>query len=116
MLRPFWCNDSTTTLRTLDDWLATHGDLSLSPTPTVACAQSRRRTSFSMMPHRKHPGAPRVITPLAGLVHDRESAADYEHNHIRTATKGEFIATSLASRASSAQRPIVACAYAAGLN
>src|SRR6516165_9519310 len=35
---------------------------------------------------------------------------------IRTATKGEFIATSLVSRASSAQRPIVACAYAAGLN
>jgi len=33
MLRPFWCNDSTTALRTLDDWLATHGDLSQSPTP-----------------------------------------------------------------------------------
>jgi len=31
MLRPFWCNDSTTTLRTLDDGLAKHGDLSLSP-------------------------------------------------------------------------------------
>src|SRR6516225_8240833 len=35
---------------------------------------------------------------------------------IMTPNKGEFIATSLASRASSAQRPIVACAYAAGLN
>src|SRR5262249_35065330 len=80
MLRPFWCNDSTTTLRTLDDWLATHGDLSLPPTPTVACAQSRRRTSFSMMPHRRHRGAPRVIAALAGLVHDRESAADYERD------------------------------------
>ena len=33
MLRPFWCNDSTTTLRTLDDWPFVHGDLSLSPTP-----------------------------------------------------------------------------------
>jgi hypothetical protein len=33
MLRPFWCNDSTTTLRTLDDWPFMHGDLSLSPTP-----------------------------------------------------------------------------------
>src|SRR6516165_12134148 len=35
---------------------------------------------------------------------------------IRKPNKGEFIATSLASRTSSAQRPIVACAYAAGLN
>jgi hypothetical protein len=33
MLRLFWCNDSTTTLRTLDDWPFMHGDLSLSPTP-----------------------------------------------------------------------------------
>ena len=33
MLRPFWCNDSTTTLPTLDDWPFMHGDLSLSPTP-----------------------------------------------------------------------------------
>jgi hypothetical protein len=31
------------------------------------------------------------------------------------ATKGELIATSLASQPSSAQTPIVACAYAAGL-
>jgi hypothetical protein len=31
MLRPFWCNDSTTTLRTLDDWPFTHRDLSLVP-------------------------------------------------------------------------------------
>jgi hypothetical protein len=29
MLRPFWCNDSTTTLRTLDDWPFTHGDLAV---------------------------------------------------------------------------------------
>jgi hypothetical protein len=35
---------------------------------------------------------------------------------IRTATKGEFIATSLASKPSSAQKPIVAWTYAAGLN
>ena len=106
MLRPFWCNDSTTTLRTLDDWPGIHGDLSLSPDThegtfavssndrqshgqaagaarqvTVVRAQSRRRTRFSMMPHRRHRGAPRVIAALAGLVHDRESAADYEHNH-----------------------------------
>src|SRR5215471_8648759 len=33
MLRPFWCNDSTTTLRTFDDWSGIHGDLSQSPTP-----------------------------------------------------------------------------------
>ena len=31
ILRPFWCNDSTTTLRTLDDWPFRHGDLSESP-------------------------------------------------------------------------------------
>jgi len=31
MLRPFWCNDSRTTLRTLGDWSFTHGDSSLSP-------------------------------------------------------------------------------------
>jgi hypothetical protein len=31
MLRPFWCNDSTTTLRTLDHWPVIHGDLYLSP-------------------------------------------------------------------------------------
>ena len=30
MLRPFWCNDSTTTLRTLDDWPFTHGGTPLS--------------------------------------------------------------------------------------
>src|SRR5215468_9858528 len=79
MLRPFRCNDSATTLRTLDDWPGIHGDLSLSPDThegtfavpsnappiarqaagaarqvTVVRAQSRRRTSFSMMPHRRH--------------------------------------------------------------
>jgi hypothetical protein len=26
MLRPFWCNDSTAALRTLDDWPFMHGD------------------------------------------------------------------------------------------
>ena len=26
-------------------------------------------------------GAPRVMAALAGLVHDAQSAADYEHNH-----------------------------------
>src|SRR5215472_8548492 len=43
MLRPFWCNDSTTTLRTLDDWLATHGDLSQSPNPPMEgrCLKNR---------------------------------------------------------------------------
>src|SRR5262249_38067292 len=45
MLRPFWCDDSTTTLRTLDDWLATHGDLSLSPDPPMEgrCFKNRAR-------------------------------------------------------------------------
>jgi hypothetical protein len=37
MLRPFWRNDSTTTLRTLDNWSGIHGDLSQSPTPMKAC-------------------------------------------------------------------------------
>src|SRR5215469_1579416 len=82
MLRPFWCNDSTTTLRTLDDWLATHGDLSLSPTPngvTVASVygrQSRRRLSSTMMVHGGHWGAPSVMAAFAGFVHDRESTAN----------------------------------------
>jgi hypothetical protein len=63
--------------------------------------------------HAGHRSAPLVIAALAGLVHDRQSAADYEHNHlIITASKGEFIATSLASRASSAPGPIVAWTYA----
>ena len=31
MLRPFWCNDSATTLRTLDDRPVTHGDILLVP-------------------------------------------------------------------------------------
>jgi hypothetical protein len=35
---------------------------------------------------------------------------------IRATNKGEFMATSLASQLSSAQRPIVAWAYAAGVN
>ena len=88
MLRPFWCNDSTATLRTLDDWAGIHGDLCprhpMQGRVTVACVygrQSRRRLSFTMMVHGGHWGAPRVMAALAGLVHDRESAADYEHNH-----------------------------------
>jgi hypothetical protein len=28
-----------------------------------------------------HRSTPRVIAALAGFVHDRQSAADYEHNH-----------------------------------
>ena len=43
--------------------------------------QSRRRLSFTMMVHGGHWGAPRVMAALAGLVHDRQSAADYERNH-----------------------------------
>jgi hypothetical protein len=35
---------------------------------------------------------------------------------IMTLIRGVFIATSLLRRPSSAQRPIIACAYAAGLN
>ena len=34
-----------------------------------------------MMVHGGHWGAPSVMAAFAGLVHDRESAADYEHNH-----------------------------------
>jgi hypothetical protein len=34
-----------------------------------------------MMVHGGHWGAPRVIAALAGFVHDRQSAADYERNH-----------------------------------
>ena len=43
--------------------------------------QSRRRLSFTMMVDGGHWGAPRVIAALAGFVHDRQSAADYERNH-----------------------------------
>ena len=43
--------------------------------------QSRRRLSFTMMVHGGHRGAPGVIGAFAGLVHDRQSAADYERNH-----------------------------------
>src|SRR5262245_27771247 len=45
ILRPFWRNDSTTTLRTLDDWPFTHGDLSQSPTPIMGgiCLRNRAR-------------------------------------------------------------------------
>ena len=32
------------------------------------------------MPHGGNWGAPSVITALAGSVHDRQSATDYEHN------------------------------------
>jgi hypothetical protein len=43
--------------------------------------ESRRRLSFRVVPHGGHWSAPRVIAALAGLVHDRQSAADYEYNH-----------------------------------
>ena len=42
MFRPFWCNDSTTTLRTLDDWASIHGDLKLSPEPMKGHSLKRR--------------------------------------------------------------------------
>ena len=32
------------------------------------------------VPGREHRIAPRVIAALAGFVHDRQSAADYEHD------------------------------------
>jgi len=32
-----------------------------------------------------HRSAPGVIAALAGLVHDRQSAADYEYNHDKNA-------------------------------
>jgi hypothetical protein len=43
--------------------------------------ESRRRLSFRVVPHGGHRSAPRVIAALASLVHDRQSAADYEYNH-----------------------------------
>jgi hypothetical protein len=42
MLRPLWCNDSSTTLRTLDDWTVIHGDL-LSPSHEKRCPKNRAR-------------------------------------------------------------------------
>jgi hypothetical protein len=45
---------------------------------------SRRRLSFRVVPHGGHRSAPRVIAALAGLIHDRQSAADYEYNHDKT--------------------------------
>ena len=43
-----------------------------------------RGPSFYVMVHGGHRSAPRVIAALAGLVHDRQSAADYEYNHDKT--------------------------------
>jgi hypothetical protein len=40
-----------------------------------------RGLSFYVVPGREHRIAPRVIAALAGFVHDRQSAADSEHNH-----------------------------------
>jgi hypothetical protein len=41
-----------------------------------------RGPSFYVMPYDGgHRSAPGVITALAGLVHDRQSTADYEYNH-----------------------------------
>jgi hypothetical protein len=40
-----------------------------------------RGLSFRVVPHDGHRSAPRVIAALTGLVHDRQSAADYEYNH-----------------------------------
>jgi hypothetical protein len=38
-------------------------------------------SSFNMMVQRGHWGAPSVMAALAGFVHDRQSAANHEHNH-----------------------------------
>jgi hypothetical protein len=40
-----------------------------------------RGLRFYVVPHGGHRSAPRVIAALAGFVHDRQSAADYEYNH-----------------------------------
>jgi hypothetical protein len=40
-----------------------------------------RRLTFCVVPNGGHRSTPRVIAALAGLVHDRQSAADYEHDH-----------------------------------
>jgi len=40
-----------------------------------------RRLSFYVVPDCEHRIAPRVIAALAGFVHDRQSAANYEHCH-----------------------------------
>jgi hypothetical protein len=41
-----------------------------------------RGPSFYVVPYYGgHRSAPRVIAALASFVHDRQSAADYEHNH-----------------------------------
>jgi hypothetical protein len=45
-----------------------------------------RRPGFYVMPYYGgHRSAPRVIAVLAGFVHDRQSAADYEYNHDKNA-------------------------------
>jgi hypothetical protein len=59
--------------------------------PFAQCASSKRssikvrkssgRLRFYVVPHGGHRSAPRVIAALAGFVHDRQSAADYECNH-----------------------------------
>jgi hypothetical protein len=57
---------------------ADHGDGKVT---TFAVAGLGRRPSFYVVPHGRHRSAPCMMAPLTGLVHDRQSAADYENSH-----------------------------------
>jgi hypothetical protein len=51
------------------------------PHPVMATASGLGgRLGFHVVSHGGHRSAPRVIAALAGLVHDRQSATDYECN------------------------------------
>jgi hypothetical protein len=40
-----------------------------------------KRPRLYVLPYGGHRSAPDVLLALAGVVHDRHSAADYEHSH-----------------------------------
>jgi hypothetical protein len=61
--------------------LAPHALGANADTPEAAGAVLGGGLRLYVVPHSGHRSAPRVIAALAGFVHDRQSAADYECNH-----------------------------------
>ena len=59
--------------------------LKLGPDRCEVLAGLGRGPSFYVVPYGIDRSAPRMIAALAGFVHDRQSAADYEHNHDKNA-------------------------------
>ena len=50
--------------------------------------KSGGRPSLYVLPDGEHRIAPRVIAALTSLVHDRQSAADYQHNRCKGNNQG----------------------------